>query len=117
MADAPFVADLAKLLADPKIDGFIICAENTRHLPLLKKVLPVGKPVFCEKPLVTTLADLKEVRELQAEFKTTLFCGYFQPFDGQILAIAKLVQDGAVGKVTRISVPQCAPCRVRSLVR
>ena len=62
MADAPFVADLSKLLADPKIDGFIICAENTRHLPLLKQVLPVGKPVFCEKPLVTTvLEDLQEV--------------------------------------------------------
>jgi len=102
MAQATFVADLAALLADPKIDGFIICAENTRHLPLLKQVLPVGKPVFCEKPAVTTLADLQEVRALQAKFKTPLFCGYFQPFDGTMQAIAKLVSDGAVGQVTRI---------------
>jgi len=102
MAGAPFIADLAKLLADPKIDGFIICSENTRHLPLLKQVLPVGKPVFCEKPAVTTLADLQEVRALQAKFKAPLFCGYFHPFDGTVQAIAKLVSDGAVGKVTRI---------------
>ncbi len=102
MANAPFVADLSKLLADSSIDGFIICAENTRHLPLLKQVLPVGKPVFCEKPVVTTVEDLQEVRALHAKFKTPLFCGYFQPFDGQMRAIAKLLQEGAVGKVTRI---------------
>jgi predicted dehydrogenase len=101
-AKAPFVADLGKLLADPKIDGFIICAENTRHLPLLKQVIPVGKPVFCEKPLTTTVADLEEVRALQAQYKTPLFCGYFQPFDGQMRAIAKLINDGALGKITRI---------------
>jgi predicted dehydrogenase len=102
MADAPFVPDLAKLLSDPKIDGFIICAENTRHLPLLKQVLPVGKPVFCEKPLVTNVVDLQEVRALQTKFKTPLFCGYFQPFGGQIQAILKLINEGAVGKITRI---------------
>jgi len=102
MAGAPFVADLAKVLADPTIDGFVICAENTRHLPLLNQVLPVGKPVFCEKPLVTSVDDLEEVRVLQGKFKTPLFCGYFQPFDGHMKAIAKLVSDGAVGKVTRI---------------
>ena len=43
MAGAPFVADLPALLGDSSIDGFVICAENTRHLPLLRQVLPVGK--------------------------------------------------------------------------
>jgi len=102
MAKAPFVEKLGDVLKDPKVDGFIICAENTRHLPLLKEVLPVGKPVFCEKPLVTTVADLNEVRALQAQYKTTLFCGYFQPHQGGIQAVAKLVREGALGKITRI---------------
>jgi predicted dehydrogenase len=101
-AGAPFVADLPALLADPGIDGFAICAENTRHLPLLRQVLPVGKPVFCEKPLVTTLADLREVRALHAEYRTPLFCGYFQPWSDQIRAVTQLLNEGAVGKVTRI---------------
>jgi predicted dehydrogenase len=102
MAGAPFVADLPALLADPGIDGFAICAENTRHLPLLRQVLPVGKPVFCEKPLVTTLADLQEVRALQAKYKTPLFCGYFQPWTDHIRGVARLLNEGAVGKITRI---------------
>lgn len=102
MAGAPFVADLPALLKDSTIDGFVICAENTRHLPLLRQVLPVGKPVFCEKPLVTNVADLQEVRALQTKHETPLFCGYYQVFEGHLQAIAKMISDGIVGKVTRI---------------
>lgn len=102
MAAAPFVPDLDQLLADGQVDGFVICAENTRHLPLLRKVLPVGKPVFCEKPLVTNLADLDEVRAIQAQDKTPLFCGYFQPWTDQLLAVRQVIDSGALGKITRI---------------
>lgn len=97
-----FTPDLAALLHDPTVDGFIICAENTRHLPLLKLALPAGKPVFCEKPLVTTVAELREVRALLRQYPTTLFCGYFQPFDGAMQAVAALLARGELGRVTRI---------------
>jgi predicted dehydrogenase len=100
MAGAPFVPDLAAMVADPGIDGFVICAENTRHLPLLKQVLPAGKPVFCEKPLVTNLADLKEARALQAKAGTPLFCGYFHPWTEQMRGV--MARAGEVGKITRV---------------
>lgn len=99
---APFQPDLDQLIADPEVDGFIICAENTRHLPLLKKALPTGKPVFCEKPLVTTVDELREVQALLAQYPTTLFCGYFQPFDGIMQRVAQLVAEDAFGTITRI---------------
>jgi predicted dehydrogenase len=100
MAGAPFVPELDHLLADASIDGFVICAENTRHLPLLEKVLPVGKPVFCEKPLVTSVADLAKVRALQAASHAPLFCGYFQPRIDVIRGAMARV--GEVGKITRV---------------
>lgn len=102
LAEAPFVADLDAVLRDPAVDGFIICAENTRHLPLLQKALPTGKPVFCEKPLVTSVADLSTVCALLRQYPTTLFCGYFQPFDGPMQAAAGLLARGEFGAVTRI---------------
>ncbi len=99
---APFQPDLETLLADPEVDGFIICAENTQHLPLLEKALPVGKPVFCEKPLVTTVEELKRVGALLEEYPVTLFCGYFQPFDGIMRRVAQLVAGDTFGTITRI---------------
>jgi len=98
-----FFVDIKQVLRDPAVDGFLICAENTRHLPLLKQVMALGKPVLCEKPLVTTVSELKQVqRLLAAHRKTTLFCGYFQPFGGQMLAIKQMIRDGKLGRITHV---------------
>jgi predicted dehydrogenase len=99
---ATFVPDLATLLADPAVHGFLICAENTRHLPLLEKALPTGKPVFCEKPLVTTRAELTTVTALVARHRTPLFAGYFQPFGPTMRAIANRIAAGDLGRITHV---------------
>ena len=94
---------LDKVAADPAVDGFVVCAENTRHLPLLRKVLPVGKPVMCEKPLATSTADVNEITALAAKHNTPLISGYFQPFFPSNRAAKKAVADGALGKVTHLN--------------
>lgn len=101
MAGAPFEPDLQKILRDPAVDGFIICAENTRHLPLLEKTLPLGKPVFCEKPLVTSTRDLARVKTLLQQYSSPLFCGYFQPFEETMNGVGKLIASGELGRITR----------------
>lgn len=98
-----FEADLDKVLADDAIDGFVVCAENTRHLPLLRKVLPLGKPTLCEKPLATTAADADEIARLVAAHKTPLVSGYFQPFFAHNRGVMKLIADGALGIVTHLN--------------
>ena len=99
-ADAVFVDDLDALLSDEKVDAFVICDANTRHLPLLEKALPIGKPVFCEKPLTTTVSDARRVAELVAEHKTPLCCGYFQPFFAEHRAVKRAIDAGVFGAVT-----------------
>lgn len=100
MAGAPFESDLGRVLADPTVDGFVICAENTRHRPLLEQVLPVGKPVFCEKPLVTTAEDLTAVRALHQKHPVPLFCGYFMPFGAELQAVRLALEGKEAGKPT-----------------
>jgi predicted dehydrogenase len=97
-----YEGDLARLLADPAVDGFIICAENTRHLPLLARALPVGKPVFCEKPLTTRVDEARAVRRLLAAHPTPLLCGYYLPFHGPMTAVQRLLDDHAFGAITRV---------------
>lgn len=103
MAGAPFEPDLEAAINRDDVDGFIICCENTRHLPLLRATLPIGKPVFCEKPLVTTTRQLADLRELvAANPQTILFGGYFQFYDEALQSAKKLIVDGELGKVTRV---------------
>ncbi len=97
---ARFEPRLSRLVRDPAVDGFLICAENTRHWPLLRKVLPAGKPVMCEKPLCTTVADARKVAALLDRFPTTLFCGYYLPFSGAMRAVRQMLEEHALGTVT-----------------
>lgn len=99
---ARFEASLDAVLAAPDVDAFVICAENTRHIGLLERVLPVGKPVFCEKPITTTAADAATVAALVAKHRTPLTCGYFQPFFKENRAVARLLDEQRFGRVTRV---------------
>jgi len=100
--EAPFEAGLDTLLGNPDVDAWMICAENTRHLTLLEKLLPLGKPVFCEKPLVTKVEDLAKVRSMLQEYGTKLSCGYFQPFVAPMQGVRKVIADGRLGTITRV---------------
>ncbi|MBL9206838.1 MAG: Gfo/Idh/MocA family oxidoreductase [Opitutaceae bacterium] len=101
LADAPYVETLEALLNDTTIDGFIIAAENSRHADLLESVLPVGKPVFCEKPLVVTTGQVLRVRRLVRTQPALLICGYFHPYTTELRSVAALIDGGTLGKITR----------------
>lgn len=104
LAHARFEPDLDGLLRDPAIDGFVICAENTRHLGLLRKILATGKPVMCEKPLATTVADAREIVALLRAHPAALCCGYFLPFSSELRAASAMLARGEFGQVTQIRI-------------
>jgi predicted dehydrogenase len=95
--------DLGRLLRDPQVQGFIITAENTRHLALLEQVLPLGKPVMCEKPLTTSVSEARQVADLVTRHRTPLISGYFMPFDRKLQAARAAIAGGRLGKVTHVA--------------
>ena len=97
---AEYVSDLDAMVAREDIDGFVVCAENTRHLPLLKAAIPAGKPIFCEKPFTATVAEAAEALALTRERGTAVHMGYFQPFAAPMQGVAQTLKAGALGKVT-----------------
>ncbi|MEM7806741.1 MAG: Gfo/Idh/MocA family oxidoreductase [Planctomycetota bacterium] len=102
-AGCDFVGELNRVLDDAAIDAFVICAENTRHLPLLERVLPIGKPVFCEKPLATSVDDVVAIARLRNKHATPLVSGYFLPFSAMMQSAAAAIASGQLGKVTHLT--------------
>ncbi|MEO0964223.1 MAG: Gfo/Idh/MocA family oxidoreductase [Planctomycetota bacterium] len=98
-----YVESLDEAIANDRIDAWIITAENTRHLPLLERAIPIGKPVMCEKPLVTTEADLARLRALIVEHRPRLTNGYFMPHQPAYRSAARALGDGLLGRVTHAS--------------
>jgi predicted dehydrogenase len=97
---AVFCDDLPAAIQRDDVHGLIICAENTRHLPLLRQAIPAGKPVFCEKPFTTTVAEAREAMELIRRHDATVMMGYFQPFSATMQGVAGLLAAGTLGRVT-----------------
>ncbi len=98
--NADFSEDLDAVISRDDIDGFIICVENTRHLPLLKAAIPTGKPIFCEKPFTTTAAEAAEAIALVREHNTVVHMGYFQPFSAAMQGVIAHVASGVLGTIT-----------------
>ncbi len=99
-AGCEYSGDLAATLARDDVDGFIICSANTQHVPLLKAAVPVGKPIFCEKPFTTSAPDAVELQALIQQHNTIVHMGYFQPFTAQMQGVIAHVASGALGKIT-----------------
>ena len=93
-------SDLDAVLARDDVEGFIICSENTKHLPLLRAAIPTGKPIFCEKPLATTIEETVEALALMRAHNTVVHMGYFQPFAEALQGVIKHVDSGALGQIT-----------------
>ncbi len=97
---ADYSSDLDAVIGRADVDGFIVCVENTRHLPLLKAAIPTKKPIFCEKPFTTSVDDALEAVSLIREHNTIVHMGYFQPFSAEMQGVIAHVKSGALGNLT-----------------
>jgi predicted dehydrogenase len=104
LCGARFEPDLDALLRTSAIDAFVVCAENTRHLPLLERTLAAGKPVLCEKPLVTTVSEAKALAQRLRGTHAPLLTGYFLPQSADMRAVAAMLAREEFGNVTRVRI-------------
>ena len=98
-----YVGDLDVALDLDEADGFIICDHNTRHTRLLEKAVPLGKPIFCEKPLTVTADEATSIRSLVAQHGTPLLLGYFKPFAAPMRGVQEYINAGSLGTITHVS--------------
>ncbi|MEQ1823663.1 MAG: Gfo/Idh/MocA family oxidoreductase [Fimbriimonadaceae bacterium] len=78
-------------------DGIIITSENTKHVPLIRQLAPLGKPILCEKPLVTSEDEAQELISIIAEtgvqVMTAFPCRYspaFQALKGKVKDLGRI---------------------------
>jgi predicted dehydrogenase len=103
-ADVPVLADAATLLEQVRPDVTIVSTPIHTHLPLARLALAAGSHLFVEKP---PTASMEQYRALTAEVAAAgRVCQVgFQSFGSHTLAhAARLVADGAIGRVRGVGV-------------
>lgn len=61
------------MFTDSDIDTIYIGVPNSLHFPIAKQALIAGKNVICEKPLVETSQQVKELKKLADEHHVLIF--------------------------------------------
>lgn len=90
------------LLADPDIDAIYNPLPNTLHREWTVKAAQAGKHVLCEKPIVTTLADLDEVEAAAQANKVVIFEAFMYLHHPQTLRVKEMIQSGRLGDLQLI---------------
>ncbi len=108
-----FSRESQDVLEHEHVEAVFICTSSDTHYELIKKAIFAGKKaIFCEKPIDLDLHRILEIEELAKKHEVFLQVGFNRRFDSNFEKIAKLVQQGAVGRLvhTRIvSRDFCAP--------
>jgi len=86
-------SDLLKL----DFDGYVVATATNSHIAILDQLIPLGKPILCEKPISLTVEETDAVIEKCAMFGTEIQVGFQRRFDPPISLAAKKVSAGEVG--------------------
>ena len=90
--------DLDEVLADDEIDVVDLCTPPHLHRAQVETVLRAGKDVFCEKPLVGSVAEVDELASIAAETGRTVMPILQYRFGHGIQKLRRVVDLGLAGK-------------------
>lgn len=108
-----FTKDYKDILNDKEIDAVLVCSSTNTHAEISIEAAKAGKHVFCEKPIGTTLEEIKKLLTVINETKVKFQVGLNRRFDNNFKAIKTAVLSGKVGEPHLIKVtsrdPQAPP--------
>lgn len=94
------VDDLRRILEDQSISLVVSAAVNNERAPLGIQVMRHDKDFMVDKPGITSLAQLAEVKKVQAETKRIYSICYSEHFETRSTVKAgELLKAGAIGKL------------------
>ncbi|WEX74728.1 Gfo/Idh/MocA family oxidoreductase [Sinorhizobium numidicum] len=101
-AAAPEVAEVfatpTALISSEKVQAVVICSWGPAHEEQLLTCIAAGKPVFCEKPLVTSEAAALRVMEAEVAFGRRLVqVGFMRRFDADYRRLKAVIDSGRLG--------------------
>lgn len=95
--------DYRELLARDDIEAVFITTPLYMHYPIMKDALEAGKHVFCEKSLVFKPEEVHGLRELHEQNPNLVIqVGLQRRYSAFYESAKKLINDGAIGKVTHV---------------
>lgn len=88
------------------LDLVCITTPNKFHKEMLKYAISKNKNIICEKPMVDTASEAKEINEIVKDYEKILIIDHQLRFNPYIIEIKKLINDGTLGKIYNVRINQ-----------
>lgn len=98
-----------ELLARADINAVVIAVPDHSHARIAIAACKAGKDVYLEKPMTFTIKEGQELRKVVRETNRIFGLGSQQRSSAEFQHAVKLVQDGAIGKITKVNAYVGAP--------
>ncbi len=96
-ATIPMHDDVEAMLRAGGLDGVLVAAPSTRHLPLVAKIAAAGLPILCEKPCGVTAQQAREAAVVAARHDVKLQVAYWRRFVPSLQRLRARIADGELG--------------------
>jgi len=101
--------DLEAALDAVELDAVIIATPTRLHAPMVRAAIARGVHVFCEKPLTLSAAESLELAGLAEQSGLVTQVGYHNRFVGAFREVKRLLDVGAIGRVTHMQAEAYGP--------
>jgi len=101
---AKVFSDHRALLDSGLIDAVVIATPNDTHAAILKDALATDLAVFVEKPLATTVEDLKSILSWDDARSAMTWMGLEYRFMPPVAEAIARAQEGEVGRIHQVSI-------------
>jgi predicted dehydrogenase len=89
-------------LADPAVQGVVLCTPHTLHTGQIVAAANARKHVFCEKPLSLTRADVLKALEACNRNQVKLAVGHEKRFEPPIQEVMRMAGAGELGTLLQV---------------
>jgi hypothetical protein len=103
MQKAKQYEDYRKLLDTEKsLDAVVIAIGSRWHAPISVRAMKAGKHVYCEKPLVRTIAEARELIDLTPRCKVATQMGTQGTSSKAFRRTVEIIQAGVLGQIEQV---------------
>ena len=100
-ADLPIAESLEALLASG-VEAIMVLSPDDTHHDVAVAALRAGVPVFCEKPLATTIAHCDDVLATAYQTRTRLYVGHNMRHMPVVRQLRDVITSGRIGAVRSV---------------
>lgn len=105
----PFFETPEAMLAECKLDGVLIGTRCSLHTEMALKVFPSGLPLYLEKPVATTMEDLRRLKAGYEASHSQVVVSFPLRVTSLVQTIKQIVDSGQIGTVEHVQAVNNVP--------